>query len=371
MKCLVILLIILIMFIPFSFAKEIVIPEFFDVPQEEIEIEPSKEVYYYGGSKLIASSSGEDLEYKYQDRLGSDINSKSLPFGQPIEVGDRFSFTGKELDSDLYYFNARYHDPELGRFTSVDPVSSEPAYSYVGNNPLNMVDPDGRLRIEGVSGQTTNIENPTTSRDNTLIEITLPFIHKEAFKDTVENYYDEIMIVSDELNLGEGIQASMVGVIYAESLRRTYGAGIIENTKFSLRQGAELVGLDDYYVGTNQFGVGPGHIHKDTVNDIWNFYSSHMNMFPANYLEEPDEVPLNIGETTQNLRYMGVLFTKMVYDWKDVEDISGRAEILSTFYNQGYGANGVSNRELNQGGLNLYGEDFGEHANRAGTWAIN
>ncbi len=43
----------------------------------------------------------------------------------------------------MYYFSARYYSPELGKFTSVDPVPSEPAYSYVYNNPLTYVDPTG------------------------------------------------------------------------------------------------------------------------------------------------------------------------------------------------------------------------------------
>ena len=45
--------------------------------------------------------------------------------------------------SGLHYFGARYYDSNLGRFFSVDPVASEPAYQYVSNNPMNFVDPSG------------------------------------------------------------------------------------------------------------------------------------------------------------------------------------------------------------------------------------
>ncbi|MBT3395316.1 RHS repeat-associated core domain-containing protein, partial [archaeon] len=60
--------------------------------------------------------------------------------------GVKYAFaTGKELDeSDLYYFGARYYDSDLGRFTSVDPVKENEPYSYVRNNPLYYVDPDGK-----------------------------------------------------------------------------------------------------------------------------------------------------------------------------------------------------------------------------------
>jgi insecticidal toxin complex protein TccC len=46
----------------------------------------------------------------------------------------------------LYYFNARYYSPELGRFVSRDPigiVDDVNLYVYVGNNPLKFVDPTG------------------------------------------------------------------------------------------------------------------------------------------------------------------------------------------------------------------------------------
>jgi RHS repeat-associated protein len=59
-------------------------------------------------------------------------------------VGPRY--TGKEFDSDtgLYYFNARWYDPDLGRFISEDPIKDGANwYAYVGNRPLVSTDPTG------------------------------------------------------------------------------------------------------------------------------------------------------------------------------------------------------------------------------------
>jgi RHS repeat-associated protein len=146
MKKRLIFLILLVLTIPFSSAAQVPIEKLFQV-EETVEAEEkttgSETTYFYAGSKLIATKESEDIKYHYQDRLGSDTNSKSLPFGQEIKSEERFSFTGKELDQDLYYFGARYYDSNLGRFTSVDPVPSEPAYQYVANNPINNVDPTG------------------------------------------------------------------------------------------------------------------------------------------------------------------------------------------------------------------------------------
>ncbi|MBT3281351.1 MAG: RHS repeat-associated core domain-containing protein [Cryomorphaceae bacterium] len=153
MKSMVIFVVLLILFSNIAFAKDVVIPETFE------DVGDGETTYFYAGSKLVASKNDDEVTYHYQNRLGSDVDSKSLPFGQLLKEGERFSFTGKELDSDLYYFNARYYDSNLGRFTSVDPVPSEPAYQYVGNNPVNMVDPSGMAFVPSSDSQISYFGN--------------------------------------------------------------------------------------------------------------------------------------------------------------------------------------------------------------------
>lgn len=59
-----------------------------------------------------------------------------------------YTYTGREWDKEtgLYYYRARYYDPMEGRFISKDPIGFKGGiniYAYVGNNPINLIDPLG------------------------------------------------------------------------------------------------------------------------------------------------------------------------------------------------------------------------------------
>lgn len=56
-------------------------------------------------------------------------------------------YTARENDgTGLYYYRARYYDPQLKRFVSEDPIGINGGlnvYAYVGGRPLNYIDPMG------------------------------------------------------------------------------------------------------------------------------------------------------------------------------------------------------------------------------------
>lgn len=66
-------------------------------------------------------------------------------------VRGKENFTGHELDAEtgMLYAGARYYMPNIGRWASVGPLAGlypgHSPYNYVLNNPLRLVDPDGRF----------------------------------------------------------------------------------------------------------------------------------------------------------------------------------------------------------------------------------
>ena len=62
-----------------------------------------------------------------------------------------YRYNGKELNEDLglYDYGARWHDPSIGRWTTLDPLAELnhnlplSPYNYVANNPISNIDPDG------------------------------------------------------------------------------------------------------------------------------------------------------------------------------------------------------------------------------------
>lgn len=74
-----------------------------------------------------------------------------LPYGRSgTTAPTSFGYTGQRYDAEsgLYYYRARHYSPALGRFLQPDPIGTSGGinlYAYVGNDPLNLIDPSGNI----------------------------------------------------------------------------------------------------------------------------------------------------------------------------------------------------------------------------------
>ncbi|MGB4595951.1 MAG: RHS repeat-associated core domain-containing protein [Anaerolineaceae bacterium] len=130
--------------------------------------------YYYADGQRIAMKNNGVVSYLYGDQLGSvnavadgsgALVSKTLyhPWGttrylQGITPTD-YAYTGQMQEDDIYFYNARWYDPALGRFIQADTfvptaqgTQGFDRYAYVNNNPLLYTDPSGHRLWEGDAG---------------------------------------------------------------------------------------------------------------------------------------------------------------------------------------------------------------------------
>ena len=78
----------------------------------------------------------------------------SLTTASGLVDGELHRFTGKpsDLETSLSYFNARYYDPAIGRFTSSDPARDGLNwFVYCNGNPLIFKDNDGQKEVKANS----------------------------------------------------------------------------------------------------------------------------------------------------------------------------------------------------------------------------
>ncbi len=105
-----------------------------------------------GSLRVVADGSGSVVKKIDYDSFGNIITDSNQGFTVP------FGFAGglQDRDTGLVRFGLRDYDPDTGRWTSKDPIGFAGGdidlYGYVGNNPVNWVDPWGLKSTGSILG---------------------------------------------------------------------------------------------------------------------------------------------------------------------------------------------------------------------------
>ena len=163
---------------------------------------PETDRYFYhsdhlGSSSFISSNAGtttQHLQYlppdSYRDGESFVEQKSTTAYLSP------YRYSGKEKDEETgySYFGARYYNPELSVWLSVDPMAekypSTSAYMYCLGNPVVLVDPDGRSTVVpddyfSLSGKYLGSDNSKTNNVRIINESTYKAINilSEKYKD--------------------------------------------------------------------------------------------------------------------------------------------------------------------------------------------
>lgn len=127
------------------------------------------------------------------DATGAVVNSYDYDafgnFETRVEaVANPYGFAGREYDPEtgLYNYRARYYDPVAGRFISPDPIRFESGdlnlFRYVGNNPVNFIDPTGQeiLTLIGIGIVAIVVTKVATDKINQVSRLNLAQVEREA-----------------------------------------------------------------------------------------------------------------------------------------------------------------------------------------------
>jgi RHS repeat-associated protein len=101
---------------------------------------------HLGSTSYVTDVLGEVSQHQEYVPFGETFfeehtNSNKTPY--------LFNAKERDVETGLYYYGARYYDPRISLWASVDPMAGKypglSPYNYCLNNPVKMVDPDGKL----------------------------------------------------------------------------------------------------------------------------------------------------------------------------------------------------------------------------------
>ena len=120
-----------------------------------------------GTVKDLVDNSGSVANHVRYDSFGGVVSQSNPAFGS------RYGFTGREFDAEtgLYYYRSRYYNPGIGRFIGEDSVGFDGGdanlYRYVGNSPVDSIDPFGEAQ-----GSFVNIRGSgVVEKDGAFLEL--------------------------------------------------------------------------------------------------------------------------------------------------------------------------------------------------------
>jgi RHS repeat-associated protein len=334
---------------------------------------------YNGGGQLVAEYSTQtsqtpSVNYLTSDHLGSPrINTDQngavtarhdyQPFGEeisssqrtqgfkynPDEIRQKFTSYERDAETKLNFAQARYQNDIYGRFSTPDPMMASAMranpqtfnrYSYVGNNPINYIDPTGMLTdfVDKETGKITHIDD---GRDQVLVANTSQINELVAASQTAfqpsnyEGYWHKLAKLekSDKHNLHMTFSQfnHLANTLYAES------------------SGGYLETFGIFNVLENR-AAADGNTVMDQATVAAGVFGANSTMYETEQGAAADEKRSNVRRALADARTSGIDVSNGAYFW-DGRDFNGKAN-----KNGGYKARYVPGYLFNNPQHDLYNQ---------------
>ena len=159
---------------------------------------------HLGSSTFLSDETGQAYQFLLYLPWGESMaEQKAGGYSTP------YKYTGKELDTDIgmYDYGARFYDPSLSLWTSVDPLTEKmpqwSPYNYTFNNPIIYNDPDGREPGNPITGLIGKAKSYAISKVKEIAYNAAASLYQSAV-DYVDNWSYEAKV---EGNITAGWQA--------------------------------------------------------------------------------------------------------------------------------------------------------------------
>jgi RHS repeat-associated protein len=294
-------------------------------------------------ARLATVNANNTLHWYHTDHLGSVIATSNAA-GQPAgftnysphgefgtgaggvalaapPTGSPFGYTGRQWDAKagLYQYRARYYDPRLGVFLSMDPIGTKDdpnLYMYVGGDPVNKTDPTGetaRVRKNERTGIITVIV-PVTITGNVSFE------DVSAAVSSISQY-----VTDDNGRVWEVRFYAVEGTFRRADNGRRYTNEVRTSTWYRPEEGNAT---DGYRSGGNQIMVvSERSKYKTIAHEVGGHGAGiadlHRNGSPD--VSRPDNLMNNMGYTTGDLELEWFQIEQM-FDPRNGNDIRAGPE---------------------------------------------
>ncbi|MFC4653750.1 RHS repeat domain-containing protein [Rheinheimera marina] len=230
------------------------------------------------------------------------------PYGEPINSSaSRFRYTGQILlpGTELYHYKARVYHPKLGRFLQTDPLGYKDGinwYAYVGNDPMNMVDPQGTYgRGKGWSNESWkkfDKAQKQLSKDMKNVSSKLKDMASNL-KDgeTTEDGYSASQLNSMASSLDKATKALDSTGTKASGGFMAYATTANQSGWEARKFGEAPIGGSWMSVNTEHSQFGGGH---------FKFMIGHEALHNAGLRHSNDRPPYRYGSPLENMRYKAI-----------------------------------------------------------------